>query len=216
MQISVTTHYIEVRLRLLSILLSSISFIIYINIWYNIKEAKNANKIGLMRSGRLLAENSPSNLLKAHQCISLEDVFLKLCMKDKSNNSALTMPPVANNNSAINSHLAPLNSVGGMNLVSVYDKNRQSQEDNVAINTFPENGIVGLTFLQSNEQLVDGNPNSNVSSNPGMDCKTAIKHVTEDCSNCLSHPWSFDFKNPLNRLTALTLKNFICMWRNIG
>lgn len=39
-------------------------------------------QIGLMRSGHLLAEESPHNLLSVHNLTSLEDVFLKLCMKD--------------------------------------------------------------------------------------------------------------------------------------
>ena len=36
----------------------------------------------MMRSGRLLAEESPQNLLRKYQLRSLEEVFLKLCMKD--------------------------------------------------------------------------------------------------------------------------------------
>ena len=36
----------------------------------------------MMRSGRLLVEESPENLLGHHRLSSLEDVFLKLCMKD--------------------------------------------------------------------------------------------------------------------------------------
>lgn len=35
-----------------------------------------------MRSGHLLAEESPHNLLSLHGLSTLEDVFLKLCMKD--------------------------------------------------------------------------------------------------------------------------------------
>lgn len=34
-----------------------------------------------MRSGRLLAEESPRNLLQMYSCASLEDVFLKLSRK---------------------------------------------------------------------------------------------------------------------------------------
>lgn len=37
-----------------------------------------------MRSGRLLAEQSPENLLRMYGLSSLEDVFLKLCMTDNS------------------------------------------------------------------------------------------------------------------------------------
>ncbi|XP_046646482.1 ABC transporter G family member 20-like isoform X3 [Daphnia pulicaria] len=47
-----------------------------------IEEARQAHTIGLMRSGHLLAEESPHNLLSLHGLSTLEDVFLKLCMKD--------------------------------------------------------------------------------------------------------------------------------------
>nr|QBM06389.1 ATP-binding cassette sub-family H-like protein 1 [Daphnia magna] len=50
-----------------------------------IEEARQANTIGMMRSGRLLAEDSPENLLHSYALRSLEDVFLQLCMKDFSN-----------------------------------------------------------------------------------------------------------------------------------
>ncbi|XP_017959621.1 ABC transporter G family member 23 isoform X5 [Drosophila navojoa] len=43
-----------------------------------IEEARQAHTIGLMRSGHLLAEESPSVLLTMYKCISLEEVFLKL------------------------------------------------------------------------------------------------------------------------------------------
>lgn len=55
MTIIITTHYIE--------------------------EAKSAYRVGLMRSGRLLAEDSPVNLLSRFNCSTLEDVFLALCTK---------------------------------------------------------------------------------------------------------------------------------------
>ncbi|XP_046382796.1 ABC transporter G family member 23-like [Ischnura elegans] len=45
-----------------------------------IEEARDAHKIGLMRGGKLLAEESPDNLLAIHHCGSLEEVFLKLCV----------------------------------------------------------------------------------------------------------------------------------------
>lgn len=44
-----------------------------------IEEAKGAHTIGLMRDGALLAEQSPSSLLAAHNCQYLEDAFLRLC-----------------------------------------------------------------------------------------------------------------------------------------
>jgi hypothetical protein len=38
-----------------------------------------------MRSGRLLAEDSPENLLRDYNQTSLENVFLELCMKNDEN-----------------------------------------------------------------------------------------------------------------------------------
>lgn len=44
-----------------------------------IQEAKDSHVIGLMRSGKLLAESSPQELLERFQCSSLEKAFLGLC-----------------------------------------------------------------------------------------------------------------------------------------
>ncbi|XP_018343967.1 PREDICTED: ABC transporter G family member 23-like, partial [Trachymyrmex septentrionalis] len=44
-----------------------------------IEESKDANKIGLIRCGKLLAESAPQELLEQFQCSSLEEAFLKLC-----------------------------------------------------------------------------------------------------------------------------------------
>ncbi|CAG5014148.1 unnamed protein product [Parnassius apollo] len=45
-----------------------------------IDETKQANIIGLMRGGRFLAEESPTELIRRYQADSLEDVFLKLAV----------------------------------------------------------------------------------------------------------------------------------------
>ena len=44
----------------------------------------------MMRSGRLLVEDSPKNLLVFHEMTTLEDVFLKLCIKDVEESSKET------------------------------------------------------------------------------------------------------------------------------
>ena len=44
-----------------------------------VEEAKQADTIGFMRSGRLLAEDKPVELMQIHGTISLEDVFINLC-----------------------------------------------------------------------------------------------------------------------------------------
>ena len=41
-----------------------------------------------MRCGRLLVEDSPENLIRDYGLPSLEDVFLKVCLKDISKSSA--------------------------------------------------------------------------------------------------------------------------------
>ncbi|CAF3075028.1 unnamed protein product [Rotaria sp. Silwood2] len=50
-----------------------------------IEEARQANRVGLMRSGRMLAEDEPSLLLIKYNQTSLESVFLYLCVEDQKN-----------------------------------------------------------------------------------------------------------------------------------
>ena len=45
-------------------------------------------KIGMMRGGRLLVEDSPGNLIRNYGLPSLEDIFLKICLKDDGKSSA--------------------------------------------------------------------------------------------------------------------------------
>ena len=55
MSIIITTHYIE--------------------------EARDANMVGIMRNGRLLAQEPPTMLMERHQAQTLEKVFLRLCIE---------------------------------------------------------------------------------------------------------------------------------------
>lgn len=56
-----------------------------------IEEARLANLVGLMRQGRMLAQAVPDALMHQHGMLTLEDVFLKLCMADnQSNNNGVT------------------------------------------------------------------------------------------------------------------------------
>lgn len=55
-------------------------------------------QIGLMRGGRFLAEESPSDLMQKHACDSLENVFLKLSIiqnKGKRRRSSVLMEVTA-------------------------------------------------------------------------------------------------------------------------
>lgn len=49
-----------------------------------IEETKKATKIGLMRGGVLLAEQSPTDILRTFHTTSLEDAFLLMCLKQGS------------------------------------------------------------------------------------------------------------------------------------
>ena len=49
-----------------------------------IEEARHATVVGLMRSGQLLAQESPRVLLARHSASSLEEVFTKLCVRQDS------------------------------------------------------------------------------------------------------------------------------------
>ena len=49
-----------------------------------IEEARQANVVGMMRFGKLLAEDSPTKLLQRYELPTLEDVFLNLCHKDET------------------------------------------------------------------------------------------------------------------------------------
>lgn len=48
-----------------------------------IEEARQADMVGLMRNGKLLAEDKPKKLLEVYKINSLETVFLKLCYEDQ-------------------------------------------------------------------------------------------------------------------------------------
>ncbi|XP_034944176.1 ABC transporter G family member 20 isoform X2 [Chelonus insularis] len=160
-----------------------------------IEEARQAHTIGLMRSGRLLAEESPRALLTMYNCPSLEDVFLKLSRKQGQ-----TAQPTVELNISNNISLASLN--WGKKDEPVY--------------VTEESGVIGLNFHQSKEVLIhdttngvgshydlNGKPLSGVRKNSeGMchDCDVS------DCFNITSR----------GKIRALLQKNFLRMWRNVG
>lgn len=101
-----------------------------------IEEARQAHTIGLMRSGRLLAEESPQVLLSMYRCQSLEDVFLKLSRKQGANGAVATTEPMNISNNISLSALAFGN-----------------KKDN-PVYVSQESGVVGLNFHQSKEILI--------------------------------------------------------------
>jgi ABC-type glutathione transport system ATPase component len=53
-----------------------------------VEEARHAHTVGMMRHGRLLAEDAPERLLHRFRCSSLEDVFLHLCKSEQEEPAA--------------------------------------------------------------------------------------------------------------------------------
>jgi len=162
-----------------------------------------------MRSGRLLAEDSPANLLKVNQCLTLEDVFLKLCMRDKSTNNAIIPVHPVDTTTTTPTDMT-------LNIVSVYNERNKQYVDGAVVPD--DQGVVGLTFHQSKEQLVadektNHNPLAIKNENSTI---TRLDQVAEDCTECCAKPCVFDPVTSYNQLRALVIKNIICMWRNIG
>lgn len=72
--------------HLLEIAQSSQQTTIIITTHY-IEEARQADRVGLMRAGRMLDEDKPSSLLDRYNMMSLESIFLYLCHHDLVGNA---------------------------------------------------------------------------------------------------------------------------------
>ncbi|KAF5274031.1 hypothetical protein FQA39_LY01146 [Lamprigera yunnana] len=155
-----------------------------------IEEARSAHavdfQIGLMRSGKLLAEESPHVLLSMYGCQSLEEVFLKLSRK-QTNNSTDT-------NISNNISLATMN---------------WGKKDSISVTE--ESGVVGLNFHQSKEILIHDSNNGLKEMNGGKvpPSSSLPTQAIDDCSDCLH-------VTTTGKMRALLQKNFLRMWRNVG
>lgn len=67
-----------------------------------IDEAKQADCVGLMRNGILLAEDTPNNIISRHEVNNLEEAFLKLCTKRGISEDAVKDDAIAGNESHFN------------------------------------------------------------------------------------------------------------------
>ncbi|VVC87177.1 ABC transporter G family member 23 isoform X2 [Leptidea sinapis] len=136
-----------------------------------IEEARQAHCIGLMRSGRLLAEDPPQALLQRYGCISLEDVFLKLSRRQGQTNQVVE-----------------LNVSGGLGL----NKMSKREEAPYAVE---DAQVVGLNFHQSKEVLImDHGPGSN-GDLPGK----VSEAVASECTNCTGR-FSFTSRGKIKAL----------------
>ncbi|XP_059611334.1 ABC transporter G family member 23 isoform X2 [Phlebotomus argentipes] len=159
-----------------------------------IEEARQAHTIGLMRSGRLLAEESPQVLLSMYRCQSLEDVFLKLSRKQGANGAVATTEPMNISNNISLSALA-----------------FGSKKDN-PVYVSQESGVVGLNFHQSKEILISDSNGSTIGIN---DAPPHPQNTAIDCDDCGSCSNCFNITSR-GKIRALLQKNFLRMWRNVG
>lgn len=118
-----------------------------------IEEARQAHTIGLMRSGRLLAEESPQSLLTKYRCSNLEEVFLKLSRKQTNTNDT------ANELNVSNLSLSAL-AFGNKKDAPVYISQ--------------DSGVVGLNFHQSKEMLVNDQNGSAVGVSSNIQITTSF------------------------------------------
>lgn len=98
-----------------------------------IEEARQAHTIGLMRSGRLLAEESPQSLLIHYRCTNLEDVFLKLSRKQGTTKDGVSELNISN-----------------LSLSALAFGNKKDAPVYIS----QDSGVVGLNFHQSKEVLI--------------------------------------------------------------
>nr|XP_033203519.1 ABC transporter G family member 20 isoform X2 [Bombus vancouverensis nearcticus] len=159
-----------------------------------IEEARQAHTIGLMRSGRLLAEESPRALLTMFNCTSLEEAFLKLSRQEGQN----SQPP------------AELNITNNISLASL-----NWGKKNEPVYVTEESGVVGLNFHQSKEVLIHDSTNGignhyDINGRP----LSAMKNSSfiNDCSDIRE---CYGITNS-GKMKALLQKNFLRMWRNVG
>lgn len=185
-------------------------------------------QIGLMRNGHLLAEDSPQNLLEEFECAKLEDVFFKLCQLDShdENGSVLTTSSSmrssnattqdTENNSASET-ASTVETVACVESNTVALENEKNANQNKSVASSP----ITPVFNTSVENLIDTPvaKDSKDKVTKGKESKVAKKWGKKEegfgvenlGSNCCS-----DMARVFDRMNALLLKNFICMWRNIG
>ena len=129
-----------------------------------IEEARQANVVGMMRFGRLLAEGSPADLLDRYNLPNLEDVFLNLCLTDDVDEEGKEKSP------------------GGS---SIRMEKREIQNDFKVVTVSP-----------SKDRKQSAVSNRSTASN------------AKDRGSSAFIKW--------HRLSALLVKGFIRMWRNLA
>jgi hypothetical protein len=143
-----------------------------------------------MRSGRLLAEDSPENLLRDFNLSSLEDVFLKLCMTDCDNDEE-------KNNTSVQSQRQVS---GGIDNAAFYPSKSELDISEMDGNSPHQHGKTHESPLS----LIDL-PNANRNSS-----------IVNDKDNRKRSIFTIPVLPSTHRLNALIQKNALQMFRNFG
>ncbi|EFX71377.1 ABC protein, subfamily ABCH [Daphnia pulex] len=151
-----------------------------------IEEARQAGTIGLMRSGHLLAEESPQNLLASHGLRTLEEVFLKLSRTER-----------AKKHGALTASGRPVRPADP-------SQPEDRGHDNPAFIS-NEDGIIGLTFSPSRENLEETTRN-----------RHAVRRFNDSNVNSPTEDSGAAPFDSGEVITALIRKNFLITLRNIG
>lgn len=77
----VTTHYLEEASQTNLVIITNIGYHCYFSVFNDLY----IEKVGIMRSGKILVEDCPRRLMSIHNMPNLEEVFLHLCIEDENN-----------------------------------------------------------------------------------------------------------------------------------
>ncbi|CAH4035289.1 ABC transporter G family member 20-like [Pieris brassicae] len=122
-----------------------------------IDETKQAHKIGLLRDGQLLAQDSPTDILRRFDCDTLEDAFLKMALIQNENSrtnrrrSTLTSSPdVIPETSIVND--SRFQSTEDFNVVTSSRDILTKQENGLELKS-KRNGRLKAVFIKSIQQF---------------------------------------------------------------
>nr|CAH0102200.1 unnamed protein product [Daphnia galeata] len=179
-----------------------------------IEEARQANTIGMMRSGRLLTEDSPDDLLRDYNLPSLENVFLKLCMNDEGKSQIeQRSEPLANAVMGYTATRAQQHPIGHDNMA--YDRSAsQSDVSEIGIDCqYNKNGNRSLNNNSVNTQFNSATSNSPTRPN----CKEVNNSPIIHKAASKRSRNVFRIRLPsYHRLSALILRNYLLIFRNLG
>lgn len=153
-----------------------------------------------MRHGRLLAEDSPAKLLIQYNASLLDDIVLKLCLKDESGE------PDDDGALLKRRRSSRLLSLTGTNVnksarTSPSPSSKSQQNHDKSVNLTPKKEFIGAKYKDNN--LMESSKRIQIISSQEMGQK---QKTNDNNANTSSN----------NRLRALIVKNWLVLFRNFG